>query len=657
MSHNYYASKTVAKCYHRDMENSHDLEMRMVIVVTILVALGLAIAPWLNGGGEPLAMVVTGFAVLLGTLLVWRQPAVRSFRVGPVVLSYGALVAFGAISLLWSVNRYATVVWLAQWIIAGLAFRLAYVVAGERSARNTLERIYIALACALGIYMVTAVTIGANLTGFFTSGFAGLYLAPALILGLEQLRLAKGRQVMAWVPLVALILSAVLVSANVVVLFALAGILAVYLLVVSTSRRFWISALCAIAAGGAVFALSAFLHTLSIQHTSPRSVGALLAANTTTGQSTVSSQLEAVESSVNIWRHNLIDGTGAGTVATAYPRYQTRDVGQSSDKSGTWLSLLAELGPVGAIAAAALVLAMVYGTLRGIVADPSAVATALSACLLLICFCLENGVAYPAVFALTATLFGAVYAQRGAARERVSALGPVLALIALVPLISLYLSDIAGLKASVAESNGDYETAVAFYASAHSGVVYNPAYLDDESSDLMVLGSGGGSGSASNLALALSRVKTGERIDPLDGEHYNLEGRIRELQGDTTGALSALKMALVVDPYNHPEYSDDLATLQWRSGNLQAALATAQSMIRIYSSPKSAVSAVPATVKANLADLDALIGNIYLSRGQIAASEAAAQAALQFDSQSLRGRALMHQVQRLESGQTATVAR
>jgi len=155
----------------------------------------------------------------------------------------------------------------------------------------------------------------------------------------------------------------------------------------------------------------------------------------------------------------------------------------------------------------------------------------------------------------------------------------------------------------------------------------------------------------------LSRVKTGERIDPLDGEHYNLEGRIRELQGDTTGALSALKMALVVDPYNHPEYSDDLATLQWRSGNLQAALATAQSMIRIYSSPKSAVSAVPATVKANLADLDALIGNIYLSRGQIAASEAAAQAALQFDSQSLRGRALMHQVQRLESGQTATVAR
>ena len=639
------------------MDNSHDLQMRMVIVVTILIGLTLAIAPWLNGGSEPLAMVVTGFAILLGTLLLWRQPEVRSFQIGPLATSYAALVMFGAVSLLWSVNRYATVVWVAQWILAGLAFRLAYVMAGERSARDVFEQAYIALACALGVYLAGAIALGSNLGGFFTSGFAGIYLVSALMLGLEQLRRGKGRRVLVWVPMVAVIWSAALLSANIIVLLVLAGMMAIYLLVVSTSRRFWISVLCALVVGVALFTFTAILHTFSIQHTSPRSVDTLLEVNTTTGQSSVLGQLEGAESSLNIWRRNLIAGTGAGTVATAYPRYQTQDVGQSSDKAGTWLSMLAELGPVGAVAVLVLVLALLYGMLRGIVADPGAVATALSASTLLICFWFENGVAYPAVFFLAATLSGAAYAQRGAVRKHASAVGPVLALIAMVPMVSLYLNDVAGLKASVAESNGDYESAVAYYASAHTGIVYDPAYLDDESTDLMVLGSGGGSGSASNLALALSRVRTGEQIDPLNGEHYNLEGRIRELQGDTAGALVALKMALVVDPYNHPEYSDDLATLQWRTGNVSAALATAQSMIRLYSSPKSEVSAVSATAKANLADLDSLIGNIYLSRGQIAASDAAAQAALQLDARSLRGRALLHQVQRLESGQTATVAR
>src|SRR4051812_14404894 len=102
---------------------------RPVILATLVVCVMVAMAPWMSGGQEPLAMLISAGALLLGTLLAWRQPEVRRLGRGMLGLSWWLFMGFAALSLLWSASRYSTGVWLVEWVMAGLAFWLAYLVA------------------------------------------------------------------------------------------------------------------------------------------------------------------------------------------------------------------------------------------------------------------------------------------------------------------------------------------------------------------------------------------------------------------------------------------------------------------------------------------------------------------------------------------------
>src|SRR5471030_590166 len=99
--------------------------LRSVVVKALIVCLAIAVAPWLSGGQEPIGMLISAFALLLGSLLVWRQPEARALKRGPLVVLYGLLIAFALLSLLWTANRYSSAVWIVEWVMAGLAFRLA----------------------------------------------------------------------------------------------------------------------------------------------------------------------------------------------------------------------------------------------------------------------------------------------------------------------------------------------------------------------------------------------------------------------------------------------------------------------------------------------------------------------------------------------------
>jgi hypothetical protein len=625
------------------MDTSHNLQMRMVIVGSVTACLAVAAAPWFNGGRDSVAMLIGEFALLLGLLLVWRQPEVRAFKWGALATAYLFVIAFGTLSLVWSVNRYSTVVWLIAWVMAGFAFRLSYELVGEPRGHRWVQYAYLFVALLLSIYICMAQALGLAKGSFYLVGLAGIYLAPALILGINRLRESIGPKSWVWMAALALTITALFVTATWEVGLALIVLTCAYLLVVTESRRFWITALCSLVLSIGLVAVLSVVNTISIHGPIRISVESVFSANDTGGAASLSSQVAGDGSVISAWLHRPIGGSGAGTVSNVYPQFQKSLGVQSTDFISSSLVVLAELGVVGLVGLIVLVIVLGVGVLRGIVAEPSVIALAFGVVALVVCFGLENGPAYPAALILAAIIFGTVYKQRGTARGRASWIAPTLAAALIVPLVSLYQSNVAATKAAVAESNGDYQTAIALYATAHGGLVYNPDYIDNEGVDLMIVASGGNA--TANLSAALMQAKIAEHLDPLNGEHFDLEGRVRQQQGDEALAQSAFRAALAVDPYSHPAYGYDLALTQWQAGDQAGALATAQTVLA--RNPQHALAS--SSARSYLADLDAVVGNIYMERGELSQAAVSAQDALRFDSDNLRGRALMHALQKLQN--------
>src|SRR5579864_143398 len=95
------------------------LAERSVIVTSLAVILLIAIAPWLTGGKDPLALGITAMVLLLGSVLVWLQKGVP--QAGDRWLGgwYGGLAIWAGLSLIWTVNRYQSVLWLVYLLLAG----------------------------------------------------------------------------------------------------------------------------------------------------------------------------------------------------------------------------------------------------------------------------------------------------------------------------------------------------------------------------------------------------------------------------------------------------------------------------------------------------------------------------------------------------------
>ena len=167
--------------------------MRGVIVGTVVACLAVAMAPWFSGGQEPVAMLAGGFGLLLAALLLWRQPAARVLRWGPLAAAFVVFLGWALASLAWSANRYSTVLWVSEWALAGLAFWVANTVAAEPKGRNWLLGAYLWSAvgfCAVALVMFFTGTYG-RLTGtFYWANPAAAYLIPAVVLGADKLRLA-----------------------------------------------------------------------------------------------------------------------------------------------------------------------------------------------------------------------------------------------------------------------------------------------------------------------------------------------------------------------------------------------------------------------------------------------------------------------------------
>ncbi len=629
--------------YNCGME-SNVVPMRPVIMKTVVVCLGLAMAPWLTGGQEPLGRLIAGFALLLGVLLVWRQPVARKLKRGPLVVSFGLLIGAGVLSLLWTANRYSSVVWIMQWVMMGLAFRLSYAVSSDRVGRLWVVRMYLvsaALFCVAAIWMYFVSSYG-RLTGtFYWPNPAAGYLLPAIMLGVDGVRRSKvGRALYAWMAATVLFVAAFLLADSRAASVVLFIILVLFLLLVKLSRRFWVNFVFVfVMAFGVSFGMVK-LSSVVVQHSDKVAPGSRLVEAASGSSVSGSDRLYFLGSAFEMWFTHPLGGVGAGAFGDIHPRYQQRVVSASANVHNIYVQVLAELGLVGAVALAAVLLALMLGLLRGLVAHPELMPVAIGLMGLLLHAGLDIDASYPALLSLVGVFFGLLHTQRNEPWVKTKPFTPMLAMVILVPVVSLYFSQTWAERGRVAQADGDYELATEDFARATTGLVYNPDFVTAEGINQLQLG---------ELDLALSGARRAEALDPNDGQHHQLEGRILVRQGDLKGAEAAFRVALALDRLNHPDYALDLAATLELEHRPTEAVQVAQTMLDQYPAAVVSNRSADETVGPNLANLEALVGNVALEQGDLVKARSAAAQALKLDPQSLRGRALMHQVEKAVS--------
>jgi O-antigen ligase/Flp pilus assembly protein TadD len=592
-------------------------------------------------------MVVSGLALLLGALLVVRQPQARRLTRGPLLVCWYALMALAVLSLLWSANRYSTVLWVVQWGMAGVAFWLAAVIAGETQGRLWMVRAYLASAGLFGI---------GSLVMFFTSPYprligtfywpnpAAAYLIPAVLVGLDEARRAGARSGNWWMLASTGFLTLFWLTDSRAATLVLALMVVIYLAIVKLNRAFWIRLLFI---GVLSIGLAGGLNWLStkVAHHQAGLVPGSRFGQVAGGEPTsLRDRLSYLSSSMAIWQTHPWGGTGAGTFGDVHPQFQQRVVSASKNAHNLFVQSLAELGVLGVLALAGVGVALVSGGLRGLTETPEMLPMALGVVGLVIHFGLDIDASYPALLMLAAVLAGLIYSQGRMRRGRAWWLVPVAALALLVPAVSLYQSEQWAQRAQSAQLEGEYALAAADFAKSHNGLVYNPDYVSAEGIDWYVMAGTGGASNAQDIANALQRARQAQAQDPADGQHWQLEGRTLALRAEFAKAQQALRQALRRDPFNHPGYALDLATFQLLAGDQAGAKHTADAMLALY--PKSVVDNrnIDQTVRPELANLEALVGNIDLVRGDLAGAQQAADGALGLDKTSLRGRALKVQV-------------
>jgi len=634
--------------YNRVMDT---VVMRPVIVKAVVVCLAIAVAPWLSGGQEPLAMLISGFALLLGALLVGRQAETRLLKRGPLVVVFGLLIGLALLSLLWTANRYSTAVWVVQWVMAALAFRLAYSISGDEVGRKWLVNAYVISA---GVFALAAIWMYltseyGRLTGtFYWANPAAAYLIPAVVWGVDQIRRReRSRGLYGWLAATAVFLAAFLLTDSRAASAVLIVVVLLYLLLVKLNRSFWIKfVFTVVVAVGLSYGLVR-VSTLTDQHTAKVAPGSRFSEAVKGESSSGSDRLRFLSSALNMWFEHPVLGVGAGTYGDVHPSYQQRVVSASTSAHNVYVQVLAELGLPGAMLLAGLLLTLLLGSLRGLVRRPELVPVALGTLGLLMHMGLDIDVRYPALLGLVGVFFGLMYAQGKTRWVRPGWKWPLVALVAVAPLVNLYLSDTWANRAKAVQADDDYELAAQDFARAQQGWVFNPDYVSAEGINLYTMASLYPEGRQTGYQAALERARRAEALDRYDGQHHQLEGRVLAAMGDAKGAAAAFRRALALDRFNHPDYALDLAALLMRENQPAEALQVAEAMLAQY--PPEVVSnrGSDETVAPTLANLEALRGNVYLGQGDLDRAGAAADRALKLDPQSLRGRALKHQVETL----------
>ncbi len=584
--------------------------------------------------------------------MLWRQPEVRQLKLGPLSATYGALVVWALLSLVWSVNRYSSALWIVQLVLAGLVFRLAYSVAREAGGRELLVRLYLGSAVVFSLYGLWLYVTGAypRLTGsFYWANPAAAYLIPAILIVIDRI---KGETKWLWVGALALFGASFALTDSRGGTLVLVLVVVPYLLVTRLNKRYWITLL---------FALIAAI-TLTTVTLQARSIVGNGASTTAPGErfkeaalgesQSGSDRVNYLLSSVRLWEDHPFLGTGAGTFRDVHAGRQIAVVSASTNAHNFYVQTLPELGLLGFFLVVILAALILFGLLRGMLRGGDSLPLVLGCAALLVHIGLDIDASYPALLGLAALLAGLVYSQGKTTVGSLPWQVPAAAMLLMIPVIPYYQGSVQASRAAFYQSDGDLAGASDYYGRAHQGLLYNPDWINGEGIALYSQATQASGQERSKLAaLALDRARQAEKLDPRDGQHHQLEGRVLALQGDYTGAEMTLKRALELDPFDHPDYAYDLARVQALEGKTAPALQTARGMLDLYPQKVITNRSADVSLRPALVGLAAFVGNGELAAGNLTAARAAASLAAMYDSKDFRTQSLKNAVNKASAGQ------
>lgn len=595
-----------------------DKGLRALIIKAVAVCALLATAPWLTGGQEPLGRLLSGFALLLGVMLVWRQPEAPLLKRGPLIGLYGALMLLAGLSMLWTANRFSTALWVSEWVMAGLAFKLAYTVAGSPVGRKWLIRGYLLSAgvfAVAAVYMYLTSEYG-RLTGtFYWANPAAAYLIPAILLTLDGMRRTETRRKYGWTAALIGFSATFLLTDSRAATAVLALIVVLYIALAKLSKRFWIHLLFSAVLGWGVSFGLVKISSITSSHGEKVAPGSRLSEAVKGESSSGSDRLYYLQSALDMWVKQPVLGVGAGAYGDVHPSVQRRVVSASANAHNVYAQMLSELGLLGAMLLSGLIIVLFIGCLRGLTRRPELLPVALGLAGLLLHMGLDIDASYPALLMLVGIFCGLIYTQSSTKWVKSSLLAPICAILVLVPAVSVYLSSSLAERGVAAQDDAEYDLAQEYFARASQYWVSDPDYLNAEGINLYALAVTEKDSATAELELALKQARRAEVLDPYDAQHFWLESRLLRQQGKLEAAERAFAKTLEKDAYNHPEYAYDLAATQARRGKREAGLATIDAMLKQY----------PAAVLANRSADDSLkyeLARLKVLRRQIEAAPA-----------------------------------
>jgi len=548
----------------------------------------VAVMPWFQGGKDPLGWMILLGVGLLGGFVAWRSQD-RAVNSGHLGWAWLALIGWTALSLTWTVNRFQTISWLLLWIFIGIIFVLARSIRKRSEATAILINGYLlvaAIASVYGIILFIFETYNrATSTFYLANPFAGFLLA-AIIIGLwrfaEYNRLSDGLVTM-------LNLSAFILADSRGA--GLVLVIAIFLALWLSRQMFkhWRRVLIVLIGALALTLIlnlgrSAVTHQYSFQ-------GARF--TDAEGSTSGSDRIYYLRSAMEIWSQRPLIGWGAGTYGTMHPEYQYRVISASRDAHNFYVQSLPELGLIGFLLITWLVIEILFGLWRGLKHDPRLVPIALGALAILLHFGVDIDAGYPVILALVAILIALGYypnkETKGAeATSNNQILIPVAfaaSVMLALPLVALFRGSTDAQTAENLQSWGDYPRALDYIQAARSGVIYDPDWVTVAGVSYYVDSSSPLDNKANDLALAAQDARTAIAQDPHDAQHYFLLGEVEVAQGKTTAAETEFKQAIRLDPFDNPQYYNNLASIYVRQNNLVLADQTAAVVTTLYTKP------------------------------------------------------------------------
>jgi O-antigen ligase len=597
----------------------------------------ISIVPWFSGGRLPIALLISAASLFLAAFWLWRGGEMRRLNGRhPLIIGAVGYIAWSALSLVWSVNRFESLVWLLTLGLAAAVFGLSYQLQFFAAARQRLVTGVVSIATLSSLYgfwLFLAEDYERLTSSFYWANPFAAFLIPAI--GLAAWRYHQSHRLL-WLAVTSLNLAAFLLADS------RTGIATRGLMVVVAVGRGWrnlkwrqiglVVAFTVVLVGGITGVRTRLLHR------GANLPGARF-AEAASGESTSGSErVNFLRASWDIGSDHPWLGTGGGTFKSVHPAYQVGPNSAASHPHNFYAQTFAETGLVGASLSLfwlAGVLWLLYRSRK-----EGGWFTILSGGALALHLGLDIDSRYPALLFLLALLLGLSY-PRDEGRSRLAAGWLILPLLLMLPAALNYQQASSAAIARGFQMDARYSEAASYLEPAISRLAYDPDRLTELSINYFALASSGLQ-SDQNLRRAAQLTEVAIKQDAWDAQHYFLRARLLREQRQWDASRSAYQEALRRDPWNHPEYYHDLIQLEITQGRLSEARAWADRILSAYPDEVLRLRSVDRHLPRQLADVLVDRAVLLLRAGEPQAAQRDLTRAIRLDPDSLRAQRLRH---------------